>query len=304
MLEVVPDVVNTKMPPCRFGMATCLKDVATFVMTAGYGGDTLIGVDTETDAQPWPMTNVVGISVYSREAVTEGSELSRFVLQCADYPALAMYIPLNYDWPDLKEKDVAHWLQILADGSIFVAHHWGADGPLFSRMGIHPKRIKDTYLLSNTLQAREPGLKDQILAYGLEKYTEVSHYLQLVANRMGIDVDTLKVRGKEDSSLYSFGQFDPAHDKTALLYACRDAQWTRELLPLLEEEHDALVGGKVNAELIRDAQDRTCNFLASATSEGYVVDLEELQCAIEEKTTHNNFLEDNLRGEVKNILGW
>src|ERR1039458_3052165 len=49
------------------------------------------------------------------------------------------------------------------------------------------------------------------LTWSMEKYTEVSHYLQLVANRMGIDVDTLKVRGKEDSSLYSFGQFDPAH---------------------------------------------------------------------------------------------
>jgi DNA polymerase I-like protein with 3'-5' exonuclease and polymerase domains len=247
----------------------------------------LIGFDTETSVGIYPNIKVAGFSVYSRA-------LCR-----------AVYVPIGHDAEiNVSWDSIRPFLQKLFTERVMVAHAWQYDGPLMIRLGIVLNEIRDSYVLANTLQARNVGLKDLVLEYEMVPFKETVSYINLVGEIRGFSEEQVKQLSKDESPELGFQKIDVSKYPKAVQYACDDAIWTRELWDVLVSEHDNLVGDHEAAELLRIANDDTAALLAESASEGYLIDRSLLEQYIKDKEVEIADEERGLSEEVRQLMGW
>lgn len=252
----------------------------------GLAADPIIGGDTETSSEEYPDTLLAGMSIYSRP-----------LAEC-------VYIPLRH--PDLAfpEIEVVDILQPLFEQAIVAFHSVAADIPLLNRMGLRVSEVRDTHMLSNTLQATNGGLKDQVLEYGLADYKQVQTYAQVVAEAKGLTLAQLEKADKNDATLWGFHTIEITKSERATNYACNDAIWARDLLDTLASEHDNLVGDPERAAQIRAWTDDATLLLAESASQGYLVNGGLLEESIRQRAGFVKQEEQELLSILAKDMGW
>jgi hypothetical protein len=169
-------------------------------------------------------------------------------------------------------------------------------------------RTRDSLALANTLQAKQAGLKDQVLEYRMVDWRSVKPYMEVMGAVLGVSVPMLEAQVKEDPKAAGFHHIDVSLQtdpvKEAIAYACRDAIWTRELYDKQVEEHNNRVGNITEAQFIRDANDFSAGLLAETAAYGYLADKALLERYIAQVSHIVDAEEQALLTQLRTDLGW
>lgn len=260
-----------------------------FVESILADSDEYVGLDIESTGLNYPLAQIAGFSLYSRNLKQ------------------AAYIPLAHEAGDnCPTPPAVALLQRLADSKIIVIQGGHMDLTFLHRLGVTFSEIRCTLTLSNMLQAQSAGLKEQVLEYGLVNFRDVLSYKALMMIVKGLSVeqiDTLLGRRKIED-VWSFAAINMQEHPRAVTYACDDSIWVRELLDVLEQEHDELVGDATNAALIRQANNDTTVLLAQDSAKGYIISQDELTDFINTYTREVDAEEADLLDQVCTAMGW
>lgn len=266
-------------------LATSVEQVQTFINAILEAQPDDVGFDTEASGLEYPEVEIAGFSLFSKP-------LQR-----------SMYVPLAHPTGNLPFAELLPDLQRLADARTLVAHGWPTDGPIMIRMGLHLGNIACTLSLSNTLQAQNAGLKDQVLEYHLVDYRQVKTYKQVLIEGKGIHPAELE-KAKDGDPIWAFNTIDVTKSPLSVEYACNDAIWCRYLLDTLVEEHDELVGNAEQAAFIRWSNDQTTALLSESAAEGYLADPAILQKYITDREAAIAQEEADLMQKIRIAMKW
>lgn len=266
-------------------LATSVEQVQTFINAILEAQPDDVGFDTEASGLEYPEVEIAGFSLYSKP-------LQR-----------SMYVPLAHPTGNLPFAELLADLQRLADARTLVAHGWPTDGPIMIRMGLRLGNIACTLSLSNTLQAQNAGLKDQVLEYHLVDYRQVKTYKQVLIEGKGLHPAELE-KAKDGDPIWAFNTIDVTKSPLSVEYACNDAIWCRHLLDTLIEEHNELVGNPEQAAFIRWSNDQTTALLSESAAEGYLADPAILQKYITDREAAIAQEEADLMQEIRIAMKW
>ena len=266
-------------------LATSVEQVRTFINEALDAPVDDVGFDTEASGLEYPEVEIAGFSLFSKPLMR------------------SLYVPLAHPTGNLPFAEILPDLQRLADARTLVAHGWPTDGPIMIRMGLRLGNIACTLSLSNTLQAQNAGLKDQVLEYHLVDYRQVKTYKQVLIEGKGVHPAELE-KAKDGDPIWAFNTIDVTKSPLSVEYACNDAIWCRYLLDTLVEEHDALVGNPEQAKFIRWSNDQTTALLSESAAEGYLADPAILQKYITDREGAIAAEELAIMEEIRQHLGW
>jgi len=190
----------------------CFRRFAQMVLESGYYSD---GVDTETNGWDFTTDSMAGFSLSSHVLLK------------------TVYVPLDHDCLSLDLAEILPSLQAILDKCEIIFHGSTYDMLFLCRQGLKFKRTKCTYILANMMQARNGGLKDLVLEYGLVNFRDVITYIDLIKKVFNLgDTIIKKLQKKEDDQMklqYSFGKIDLIEYPEAVEYACNDAVWAEAI---------------------------------------------------------------------------